>query len=575
MKEEVYSILFPNKDAEFKTLSDEAFHDLGLDVVVKELTSQEKEQKYIKTVLTRMTSDVKTCEFRSGVFEDVISNKEMREKMTELLDHVSFIKDFGSFKKEMDKDSGIWDLLHRIDDINDYIKSVEAMRECLSSSSIKSEGLLGLKKYIDEIYEDGFFEQLKKDIKDVKTDAASVQSITVGINLNQRFEANGIGLISINNKPFKKSGFISNFADAITSKDGINDGTNWKGDMHFHQVDPQGGLPMKNIEAFGGFMAMQSTPLVDNKVRSSIVKIGAEDSNSEVTYYMDKVAGKLIGHLVKRLREIMSKYVRVSIFNIINLIPEFMYYIRFAEYIEGLKAKGFIFNKATPVANEDGVKLMDAKDVYNIKLVKNVKTADEIVTNDLIFDGDNLVYILTGANRGGKTTITQAIGQEFLLAQGGIYVPAGEFKFVPLDGIFTHFPADEDKTLDLGRLGEECIRFKEMYEASTRNSLMLLNETFSTTSFEEGYYIARDSVRAILNKGVRTIYNTHMHKLGFDVDDLNLEEGIKGKAVSLVVKTEESKRSFKAVKCKPEGMSYAGDIASKYGVTYELLTGEA
>ena len=43
-----------------------------------------------------------------------------------------------------------------------------------------------------------------------------------------------------------------------------------------------------------------------------------------------------------------------------------------------------------------------------------------------------------------------------------------------------------------------------------------MNESFSTTSFEEGYYIAKDSVRAILHKGMRTIYNTHMHKLAFD-----------------------------------------------------------
>lgn len=572
MVEEVYSILFPNKDAEFKTVSDVAFHDLGLDVVVKEMTSQEKEQKFIKTVLTRITSDVKTCEFRSGVFEDVINNKEMREKMAELLDHVSFIKDFGSFKKEIDRDTGIWDLLHRIDDINDYIKSVEAMRECLSGSNIKSEGLMGLKNYIDEIYNDGLFEQLKKDIGDVKTDIANVQSLTVGINLNERFEARGIGLISINNKPFKKSNFVSNFTDALASKDGINNGNEWNGDMHFHQVEVKGSA-MKTIETFGGFLAMQQTPLVDAKVRSSIVSIAQEDANSEVTYYMDKVTGKLLGHMAKRLREVISKYVRVSIFNIINLIPEFMYYIRFSEYIEGLKAKGFVFNKACPVVpNSDSY--MKARGIYNIKLVSSVKDYSEVVLNDLDFDKENLVYILTGANRGGKTTITQAIGQQFVLAQGGIYVPSTEFTFVPIDNVYTHFPADEDKTLDLGRLGEECIRFKEMYSEATSRSLMLLNETFSTTSFEEGYYIARDSVRAILNKGMRTIYNTHMHKLGFDVDELNLEDGIKGKATSLVVKTTDSKRSFKAVISKPEGMSYAGDIATKYGVTFDLLTNE-
>ena len=159
------------------------------------------------------------------------------------------------------------------------------------------------------------------------------------------------------------------------------------------------------------------------------------------------------------------------------------------------------------------------------------------------------------------------------MAQGGIYVPGDSFEYVPVDCIYTHFPADEDKTLDLGRLGEECKRFREIYSAATQKSLLLLNETFSTTSFEEGYYIAKDSVKAILKKGIRTIYNTHMHKLGYEVDEINAAESEASvRAVSLIVKSDAGKRSFKVELAPPEGMSYARDIAQKYGVTYELLT---
>ena len=118
-----------------------------------------------------------------------------------------------------------------------------------------------------------------------------------------------------------------------------------------------------------------------------------------------------------------------------------------------------------------------------------------------------------------------------------VFVPATSFEFVPVDCIFTHFPADEDKTLDYGRLGEECKRFRELFGSCTSDSLLLLNETFSTTSFEEGFFIAKDAVRAILKKGTRCIYNTHMHKLAADIDSLNAEsaaEGAKVKAESLV-----------------------------------------
>ena len=134
--------------------------------------------------------------------------------------------------------------------------------------------------------------------------------------------------------------------------------------------------------------------------------------------------------------------------------------------------------------------------------------------------------------------------------------------------------------MDLGRLGEECKRFREIYGDATGNSLLLLNETFSTTSFEEGYFIARDAVKAILSKGTRTIYNTHMHKLARDLEEINAETegcgmpGVKAKAQSLIVRSDGGNRSFKIAVAPPEGTSYAEDIARKYGVTYEMLTEE-
>lgn len=126
--------------------------------------------------------------------------------------------------------------------------------------------------------------------------------------------------------------------------------------------------------------------------------------------------------------------------------------------------------------------------------------------------------------------------------------------------------------LDLGRLGEECKRFKEIYENADSRSLLLLNESFSTTSFEEGYYIAKDCIRAILCKGMRTIYNTHMHKLAFDIARINEEQGqAEGRAFSLIVHAKDAKRSYQIEVAPPEGKSYASQIAQKYGVTYELL----
>ena len=178
---------------------------------------------------------------------------------------------------------------------------------------------------------------------------------------------------------------------------------------------------------------------------------------------------------------------------------------------------------------------------------------------------------MTGPNRGGKTTFTQAVGLAFLLAQNGIYVPARSFKFSPCDNIFTHFPADENDTVDLGRLGEESQRIAEIFNLATDRSLLLFNESLATTNVAEGLYIAKDVVKAMKYVGTRTIFNTHMHELARHLDELNSKTEGSSKVESLVTGVENGARSFKVSIAPPQGVSYARDIAIKYGVTFEQI----
>lgn len=561
------SILYPYEDVKFRQLSRTACHDLGLDTICKELSESADEQRLIMNVLSNMTDDAKTAQYRTEVFEDILGLSDMRKRMMELFEKIEFIRDYSSGRMETDEKLGFWHLMHRLREIDDYIKYVEEMRVCLADEKIRSRGMLELRGYIDELYNEAHFEQMKKDISELRSKSDTIQSVTLGVNVNDRFEATGVGLVSVNSKQFKKSGIVGNFADAIASKDKVHDDTDWNGDMHYHQIDKIHDHELGVfVEGLGALNSVSSSGLMDNRIRATVVNTIQGDNTSNTTFYLDKIMNKLLTSLVKKLRDVLSKYAEIAVVNISKLIPEFVYYIRMAEFVEKQTRRGFAFCRAQTTDGE-GVS-MDARGLYNLKLAVSVENSADIVPNDLVFDKERRVYILTGANRGGKTTITQGIGLLYVLAQGGIYVPAQSFLYRPADAVYTHFPADEDKTMDLGRLGEECVRFKEIYSECTEKSLVLLNETFSTTSFEEGYYIAVDSVRALLKKGARTVYNTHMHKLAADTGSLG--EG----AASIIVKSDGGKRSFKVVAAPPEGLSYARDIAEKYGVTYEMLTGE-
>ena len=545
-------------------MSDTAVHDLGIDTITSLITNEPKEQQMIIRVLSKMTSDPDVALYRQEVFDDIFNLPDVRERLLELMNQIDYLKDYGTWRKNAEEKPGLWDLMHRLDELKTFITCVESLHECLSDSRIKSKGLKVLLAYIDTLYNDANFADMKKDIENIKVDANSIQSVTIGINVNSRFEAESLGLISVNAKSFKKSGIVSNFADAVASKDKLNKDTDWDGDMHYEPTDTQGAEGALDKINATLTDAINYTSVIGNK--STLSKIPDGDGTSNSTFYLSNITSKMMSHLVKKLRSVLSAYSDISIVTISKLIPELVYYINFASFIAKAREKGMHFCKPEPVKAVDGVCTMDAKGFYNLKLAATLESHEDVVDNDLIFDEKRVTYLLTGANRGGKTTLTQAAGLLFALAQGGIYVPADSMRYVPADNIYTHFPADEDKTMDLGRLGEECVRFKELFNEATSESIVLLNESFSTTSFEEGYYIAVDAVKALRLKRCRTIYNTHMHKLAENADEF--------KASSIVMSSEDGKRSYKVVEKSPEGSSYARDIAAKYGVTYEMLTGE-
>lgn len=566
MKATGMSILFPRQEeVTYREIPENSWHDLGLDALAEKVAAQPQEVQMIRRVMMSLTPDPQVAAFRADVFEDILDHPDIREKMLKLLEKVKMFYDYGVVNRHDGDESGIWDLMHRLEEYHDYILTVEAIRECLAGKGLRSEGLRNLRETVERIYEDQGFAALRRDVEEMRVAASDIRSLTVGINLNDRFEAVSLGLVSVNAKPFTRSGLLKNFLAAVTPKDEIRPEADWNGSYAMYPAAAEQGM----LSSAGQFI--ESSVILRNPMAAmSLARIPEADGSGNVPRQMDSAATMLTSRIARKLRSMLAKYLNISVREMAELIPEFVFYTRWAEFIEKRRAEGWLFCKPE-VLDGTGPARMEAEGLYNLKLISAEKP-ETVTLNNLSFDREKRVYILTGANRGGKTTVTQAAGQLFLLAQSGVYVPGKRFRYDPADTVLTHFPADEDKTLDLGRLGEECRRFRDLFVLCTGKSLLLLNETFSTTSFEEGYFIAADAVRAILDKNTRTIYNTHMHKLAQDLDTVINTGKAEGKAVSLVAETKEGKHSFRVVIAPPEGQSFARDIAEKYGVTYEMLS---
>ena len=141
-----FSLLFPRgKEVNYKSLEPGTFHDLGLDTICKEITSEPKEQVVIADVISQLTSDPEVTNYRQDIFEDLKNLPDFSKKLQELFDKIDFNKNFGTIRKSKDEIEGLWYLMHRLNQYRDYITCVDALKECLSDDRIKSAGLKGFK----------------------------------------------------------------------------------------------------------------------------------------------------------------------------------------------------------------------------------------------------------------------------------------------------------------------------------------------------------------------------------------------------------------------------------------------
>ncbi len=559
MHSENFSLFHPeNSQVTCKILSKEAINDLSIDFLVEALTKDPYEQNSIKQLLIKITDDEKTIKYRCDVFEDFLRFPKLREDLTALLLKLKDLREIERFQKDSES-SSLWQLVNRLREMDGYVDCITQIKNTLEEIDIQSEGLISLRTKVQAIYNDSGFPLLKEDIETTLKEVRNVKSITLGVNLDEMLRPKAVGVICLNDRHFTDSGLLKKFMNFASKQSEIHEGTEVSGFTSFHPANPSTSNYGLGTVVTG---AQQDVHHIEN---SSLT--GADPMSDA----LKRVVTDILKRTVNNLKSMLNKYVGISGYSFINLMPEIIFYIRFAELMDKIREKKLPLCKAQVTSKEN--RTCNIKDIYNIKLAIKAVQGDstEIVTNDFTFGDEGRIYILTGPNRGGKTTITQAVGLAFLLAQHGIYVPATQMDFSPCDNIYTHFPADENDTVNLGRLGEESKRLSEIFQSATRYSLLLLNESLATTNVAEGLYIAKDVIKAMRYLGVRCVFNTHMHDLARGLSEMNESTQGDSKVESMVTGVQDGQRSFKIFIAPPQGISYAKDIAEKYGVTFESI----
>lgn len=526
MEQSSVSLLWPNEaarlagtdKAHLPNISEKVCEELGLSDLLPlsgELTDY-------------FTADPDVILYRQETLADLARLPALSDTLARVVPILCDIREL----RHLDRDTGTNagdSYLYSITEIELYVQAVDTLAGGLSAvvSESLSPAFRALTDRITDLAASDGYQSLKARLADLSSHVHEVKSVTVGVNLDAACRPTEAGVISLNAEPFKSGRLL----DKILRMSFKNDAMTC--------IAPLTPLGKKQSENRQEALSGAFKGALEDVFRSS----------------------------VKAWRAIVGDYVLDNTDFLLKLLPEIEFVSRVSALEKRLTDAGYPLT--TPVLRPMAEKAFDARGLYNPDVALRID--EKVVANDLTFDDSARIYVLTGPNRGGKSVITCAVGLAQAMTALGMRVAAKSLTVSPVDGIFTHFPEGAEDTIDKGRLGEECARLREIFEEVTGDSMILLDESLSSTGAFEASYIAAEILTGFAVVGCRGIFSTHLHELASAVPEINERACAEGgvRIDTLVAGIEEGRRSFLIKRARPDGRSYARDIAEKYGLSLD------
>lgn len=499
--------------------------DLALDVLVRALDATGRHSRFMRQTLMQLVADPAVIAYRQAVVADLAAQDLLRARLRALLPRLS---ELGRPRSAAwAQDSPLLLVPPRLTDLELYVACINDMYAVLQEVELQAEGWQRLRDHLARRRDDPAFTALEAELPALRAQLDEIKSVTIGVNLDGDLRPVAATLVAIHREA-------------------------WSG-------------PRTLTHRLLGRSAPTTLPGTTT-LRSIAERAPQTDP-------LARDLEKLLAEAVQPLAAALERFARIEARPLAILEQEFAFLLGAIDLAERLTAWGLPV--CLPTIDDSRHYLHDSYNpclALQIEMNADAFAAGAIVRNTIDFEPGRIV-VLTGPNRGGKTTYLRAVGINQILFQSGIFVAAAAARMTPADAILTHFPAVEDAEPGGGRLDDEARRLREIFEQATPASLLLFNEPLTSTGEREAYLLGRDVLRALRLLGARTVYVTHLYALAAELSALNTEPG--ATIVSWVAGVcDDERRTFEIRPGVPHPSSHAALIARQHGITYEQLAAQ-
>jgi len=502
----LYSGFGQNNGADGRGLKDGGYNfrnildDLNLRGISKITSLPSRDVDFVLDIVSDFSASGEDVEMRLGIIRDFLGVKGFYDMFTKQMNYFTEIKEkLANAKRNMMRPGGgdvsaetsflnYNKVVHACSFFSLTYKTIFNLYREFKYPKIENERLLELGRFLEELVENTHFKQLNEECRIFSDHVNEGVIFDVDIKMNSILR-----IISLRLSDFRY---------------------------------------VKPVQA-GLFFSVMRALAIEEKTESNkkiyIEKTFTQESlisNMDDAYLKSSMEFQ-INLIARRLAAIYDTL--IDLFS--NLSGELVFYKYALGMINYMKSAGipYCLPEIKKGASSASMEIEGLCDITLASAFMNSEANFAVVKNDYALNEGDKTNIIIGANQSGKTTFLRAFGSALIFARAGLPVPAAAARTNLFKNLYTHFQRYDEDLKNEGQLDTELAEMAKIVYSAGKDSVVLMNESFSSTGLKDAKQIASDVLSALSHVGAKVVYVTHIPDMKTKLSEsVNLGEAEKG-----------------------------------------------